>query len=64
MARTHRCKVQGNTNNSYFGVTTERVCEIIKEYFYNGETHYTLKDAVTGEKFDSPTVFWKEIKEI
>lgn len=55
--KTLRYKVQGNTNNCYFGVTTKRVCEIIKGYFYNDETYYTLKDTKTGEKFDSLTVF-------
>ena len=54
--------VVGNTDNSLFDVCCGKVCKVIKDFFYNGETWYKLQDLETKEYFDSPTVFWNETK--
>ena len=38
-----------------------KVCQVVKEFWYNGEGHYRLKDE-HGKTFDSPDVFWSELK--
>ena len=52
----------GRTENTLFGVSKERSCQVLKEYYYNGEFWLTLKDMKTGEKFDSPEVLWEVVK--
>lgn len=34
-------------------------CRVLDSYTYNGEGWYKLECIKTGEKFDSPDVFWK-----
>lgn len=52
--------VVGIKNSSVFSVKEGRECEVLKEEFYNGEGHYYLEDIHTGERFQSPDIFWKE----
>lgn len=50
--------VWGADNSKMWDVYVGRYCEVLKCFFYNGETWYKLKDMDTGEIFESPTVFW------
>lgn len=50
--------VWGVDNSTMWNVYVGRYCEVLKCFFYNGETWYKLKDMDTGEIFESPTVFW------
>ena len=52
--------VVGEDNSEMWDVYVGRKCEVLKDFFYNGETWYKLKDTNTGEIFESPTVFWSE----
>ena len=53
--------VVANIDAKMFGAVKGRKCVVLKGEFYNGEGHYTLKDVETGEKFNSPDIFWEEI---
>ena len=53
--------VCGTSNNKFFNVSCGKKCLVIKEYFYNGESWYRLKDD-DGKIFNSPTIFWDDVK--
>ena len=53
--------VRSNTENEIFGATKGRVCEVLRNYWANGEGHYRLYDRITGEGFESPDVFWDDL---
>lgn len=52
--------VIGNTDSAMLNVYTGRICEVVKDYLYNDETWYKLRDMNTKQIFDSPTVFWND----
>ena len=53
--------VCGNTNNELFNVSVDKKCVVIREFFYNGESWYKLKDC-NNNVFNSPTIFWNDEK--
>jgi hypothetical protein len=48
--------------NEMFGVTPRRTCVVADSFWENGEGHYQLEDVDTGEVFESPDVFWAEVR--
>lgn len=55
-------KVKGTLNSAMWEVEEGKECEVLDEFFYNGEGWYKLRDIKTGKIFESPDVFWKEMK--
>jgi hypothetical protein len=53
--------VYPSTVSDYWGASEGRTCDLLREYFRNGEHHMSLRDRVTGEVFTSPSIFWTEI---
>ena len=47
-----------NSNNRLFGCYVGKRCEVVKHYFYNGESWLKLIDAETNKQFESPAIFW------
>lgn len=40
-----------------------RTAKVLKSYWDNGEGWYKLEDLNTGEVFESPDVFWREVED-
>lgn len=51
--------VIGKETSEMFEVVEGKICKVIRDFFYNGESWYKLEDE-EGNKFESPTVFWRE----
>lgn len=47
-------------NSEMWKLEKNQCCEVVGEYFENGESWYVLCDLGTGREFHSPTVFWKD----
>ena len=54
-------QVEARSNTRFGDVTKGTICTIEAEYFFNGQTWFTLQKQ-NGENFESPTIFWDFIE--